>query len=70
MILTTDVILKGRFASVLFANILSCFANVLTHFPNFYHLINGLKREVYKCVSTFFVMAATVRYILRVFIKN
>ena len=71
MILTTDVILKSHFASILFANILSCFANVLIHFPNFYHLINGLnKQEVYKCVSTFFVMAATVRYILRVLIKN
>ena len=44
MILTTDVILKSRFASVLFANILSCFANVLIHFPNFYRLINGLNK--------------------------
>ena len=53
MILTTDVILKSRFASVLFAIILRCFANVLIHFPNFYHLINGLNKEVYTCVSTF-----------------
>ena len=45
MILTTDVILKSRFASVLFTNILSCFANVLIHFPNFYHLINGLNKS-------------------------
>ena len=45
MILTTDVILKSRFVSVLFANILSCFANVLIHFPNFYHLINGLNKR-------------------------
>ena len=45
MILTTDVILKSRFASVLFTNILSCFANVLIHFPNFYHLINGLNKR-------------------------
>ena len=45
MILTTDVILKSHFASILFANILSCFANVLIHFPNFYHLINGLKKR-------------------------
>ena len=45
MILTTDVILKSRFASLLFANILSCFAKVLIHFPNFYHLINGLTKR-------------------------
>ena len=45
MILTTDVILKSRFASVLFANILSCFAKVLIHFPNFYHLTDGLNKR-------------------------
>ena len=53
MILTTYVILKSRFASILFANILSCFSNVLTHFPNFYHLINSWNKEVYKCLSPF-----------------
>ena len=26
---------------VLPANFLTCFANVLIHFPNFHHLING-----------------------------
>ena len=45
MILTTDVILKSHFASILFTNILSCFANVLIHFPNFYHLTNALKKR-------------------------
>ena len=45
MILTTDVILKSRFASILFTNILSCFANMLIHFPNFYQLINGLNKS-------------------------
>ena len=70
MILTTDVILKSHFANVLFANILNCFANGLIHFPNFYHLFNGLNKKVYKCVLSFFVVAATMRYILRVFFKN
>ena len=38
-----------------FANVLSRFANVLGQFPNFFYLINGLKNEVYKRVSDFYV---------------
>ena len=68
MILTTDVILKSRFASVLFANILSCFANMLIHFPNFYHLINGLNKRYTNL--DFFCHGCNNEVYTRVFIKN
>ena len=37
------------------ANVLNRFANVLGQFPNFFNLINGLKNELYTCVSDFYV---------------
>ena len=52
--LATVVSPTRRFANVLFASVLSRFANVLVQFPNFLTLISGLKNEEYACVSLLF----------------
>ena len=41
----------SRFANVLFANVVSRFANEFGQFPSVFRLINGLKNKVYTCVS-------------------
>lgn len=36
----------GRFTNFPFANVFSCFTNVLGQFPNFFCLINGINNKV------------------------